>query len=313
MKNETEPQIAESKNVSEQAEKKHSIEKTPLYRAQNAERYRRQELIKEIQLLTGNRLICYVSSSDASIERDDVLGFVDLLHNVGDGKNVDLLIQTGGGDPDAAEKIICLIRSVTKTANFRVVVPDMAKSAGTLIAIGADKIVMSDSSELGPIDPQALMQDNKGNYAWHPVQSYLDAFDELTTLVNSDPEDMASRLLLAQLDPTKRKLYQAVMKRTRELAEKLLKDWMLANPKEGVAYTKVASLLMETKTFPSHSQVVGYKEALSMNLSVEYLERESNEWKLYWELYCLQRIALKGHGKLFESDYASILVADSIV
>ena len=185
--------------------------KTPHYQALNAERYHRQELIRNIQNMTKNRLISYVTNSHANLERDDVLGFVDLLHNISENENVDLIVQTPGGDPDAAEKIISLIRKIVGKAQFRVIVPDMAKSAGTLIALGADRIVMSDTSELGPIDPQTIMQDGHGNYQWLPIQSYLDAYKELSDNVNKNPDDHASRLLLSRLDPAKKITYEALM------------------------------------------------------------------------------------------------------
>ena len=65
------------------------------------------------------------------------------------------------------------------TGRLRVIVPDFAKSAGTLIALAADKIVMSDSSELGPIDPQFLKKDGDGNARWLSVLSYLKAYENL--------------------------------------------------------------------------------------------------------------------------------------
>src|SRR5579863_5437217 len=129
--------------------------KTPMYEAQNAERYLRQARIKEMQKAANSRLLCYVAGAGAGITRDDVLGIGEMLHNVPRGSNIDFLLHTGGGDIDAAEKIVSMLRAaVGKEGRFRVVVPDFAKSAGTLIALAADKILMSDSSELGPIDPQ---------------------------------------------------------------------------------------------------------------------------------------------------------------
>src|SRR2546430_3481130 len=85
--------------------------KTPMYEAIHAGRYQRQAVIRTIEQRTGRYLICYVSGAAASIDRDDTLGFVELLHNVPKGKNVDLMLHTGGGDIDAAEKLITLVRT----------------------------------------------------------------------------------------------------------------------------------------------------------------------------------------------------------
>ena len=128
--------------------------KTPAFQAMHALRYRRQDLIGEIEKLTGHKLICYLGGHHGEISRDDAVFFGDLLHNIPSDHPVDLLLQTPGGDIDAAEKLISMVRNRVGSARLRVIVPDYAKSAGTLIALGADVVMMSDSSELGPIDPQ---------------------------------------------------------------------------------------------------------------------------------------------------------------
>jgi hypothetical protein len=126
--------------------------KTPFYQAIHAPRYLRQAIIKRIQERAQCRLICYVCGGMSAIDRDDAVGFVDLLHNVVDGVDLDLLLHTGGGDIDAAEKLITMVRTKVGNARLRVVVPDYAKSAGTLMVLGADSVVMSDTSELGGLD-----------------------------------------------------------------------------------------------------------------------------------------------------------------
>ena len=51
-------------------------------------------------------------------------------------KQLFIILNTGGGDPDAAEKIVNVFRNEFK-AGVEVIIPDYAKSAGTLISIGA--------------------------------------------------------------------------------------------------------------------------------------------------------------------------------
>src|SRR5579884_2327206 len=83
-----------------------STTKTPMFAATHAARYHRQELIRQIDACTHHHLICYVTGNDCSIQLDDTLGFVDLLHNIPRGDSIDLLLHTLGGDIDAAEKLI---------------------------------------------------------------------------------------------------------------------------------------------------------------------------------------------------------------
>jgi ATP-dependent protease ClpP protease subunit len=281
--------------------------KTPLFQALHAERYQRQAIITKIQERTGRWLICYVSGPDCAIDRDDTVPFVDLLHNVPPSQDLDLLLHTGGGDIDAAEKLISMVRNKVGAATLRVIVPDFAKSAGTLMVLGADSVVMSDTSELGPIDPQIILADGNGNRIRHSVQSYLDAYDEHTATLKSEPNNMAAQIMLNKLDPATVKLFQAVKDRARKFAEDQLKRGMFRN---GGNWSLAAGELLDTKRWQSHAQMISYEDARDpkIGLNVEYLDPKSDEWQEYWQLYCLQRLAVRDRQKLFESDYASLLI-----
>lgn len=69
--------------------------KTPLFQAIHALRYQRQAMIRQIETATGRHLICYIAGISASVERDDIVGFVDLLHNLSASSYADLLLHTG--------------------------------------------------------------------------------------------------------------------------------------------------------------------------------------------------------------------------
>lgn len=281
--------------------------KTPFFQAINAERYQRQAIIKKLQERSGRRLICYVCASGCGIDRDDTVPFVDLLHNVPPGEDLDLLLHTGGGDIDAAEKLISMVRTRVAAGLLRVVVPDFAKSAGTLMVLGADFVVMSDTSELGPIDPQIIVADGNGNRIRRPVQSYLDAYDEHTAKLEKEPGNVAAQIMLGKLDPSTVKLFQAVQSRARQFAEIQLKRGMF---RKGGNWSQAASELLDTKRWQSHAQMISWEDAQDprIGLKVEYLNPKSDEWQEYWQLYCLQRLAVRDRQKLFESDYASLII-----
>ena len=281
--------------------------KTPLFQAIHAQRYQRQAIVKKIEKRSGNLLLCYIAGPSASIDRDDTVPFVDLLHNVPPGQNLDLLLHTGGGDIDAAEKLISMLRNKVGTAKLRVIVPDYAKSAGTLIALGADAVVMSDTSELGPIDPQIVLGDGNGNRIAHSVQSYLDAYDEHTATLKTEPNNTAAQIMLGKLDPATVKLFRAVQSRARQFAEDQLKRGMFRN---GGNWSQAAAELIDTKRWQSHGQMISWADAQDprIGLNVEYLDPQSEEWQEYWQLYCLQRLTVGDRQKLYESDYASLVI-----
>ena len=195
-----------------------------------------------------------------------------------------------------------MLRSHVGTADLRVIVPDFAKSAGTLMVLGGDRVVMSDMSELGPIDPQIFLFDK-----WQAVQNYLDAYDEHAETLTTDPENVAARIMLGKLDPAILKLCEAAVDRARQAAEKLLMRGMFRN---GGNFTRTTKELLDTARWLSHGQMISWEDARDpqIGLVVEYCEYHSEEWQDYWRLYCLQRLAVRNRQKLYESDYASLVI-----
>ena len=275
--------------------------KTPMYEAIHAPRYHRQALIKSIEGESGSRLICYVSGRGAVIDRDDTAGFMELLHNIQPEENVDLLLHTRGGDVDAAEKLMVLVQATVGAGRFRVVIPDFAKSAGTLMILGADIFIMSDSSELGTIDPQIWTDDGRGNVICHSVLSYLDAFKIQSDALKKNPEDPVARLMLSKLDPTTLRHYEAIRARARSFAESQLK-------RKGRNFSEITSALMDLGRWPSHGQMIKWQDVRDLGLPVDYVAPRSERWQAYWRLYCLLRMAVKDRQNIFESSFASLVL-----
>ncbi len=169
-----------------------------------------------------------------------------------------------------------------------------------------DSVVMSDMSELGPIDPQMRISG-----IWQPAQNYLDAFETHARTLRNHPNDKAAQLMLDKLDPAALKLCEGAVARARQAAESLLKQGMFRN---GGNWSRTASELLDTKRWRSHGQMISWEDANHpevLGLSVEHLPQESEVWQYYWQLYCLQRLALAEGQKLYESDYASLIIGPS--
>lgn len=281
-------------------------QKTPMFHAVHHARYERQALINRIQEERSTTLICFLTGERSMITREDTLGFGDLLDGLPRDEPIDLLLHTYGGDIDAAEKLITMVDNVAGSAPLRVIVPDCAKSAGTLMALGANKIAMSDSSELGPIDPQVPWRDAAGNVFEHSVNTYLDAYKKYKEALAENPEDQVARMMLDKLEPATIELFKNLHMRARKLAEKLLAERML----KGGAWSAVAPQLMDTKRWYTHGQVIHAKAAKEIGLEVEFIASDSEQWRRIWQLYCLQRMAVGPHARLFESDWVSLPISD---
>ena len=126
---------------------------------------KRQALIRSIEAeLTAhynapNRMIAYVARfghPHAAIATSDIVGFETLLSGLSGAEQLNVLLHSPGGDGTVIEKLVEMCRGHLDgdQRKLRVIVPNIAKSAATVFALGADQIVMGYCSELGPIDPQ---------------------------------------------------------------------------------------------------------------------------------------------------------------
>jgi len=89
------------------------------------------------------------------INYPDLVRIKDQLSNLR-GDKLDLILETPGGAGEVAEDMVKLLRQ--KYAEVAIIVPGTAKSAGTIIAMSGDEILMNPSSSLGPIDAQISWQ-----------------------------------------------------------------------------------------------------------------------------------------------------------
>jgi ATP-dependent protease ClpP protease subunit len=279
---------------------------TPLYYALEQPRYGRQSLIRAIEQRTGRRLIAYVGAPGTSIASMDIPPFVDILHDVEAGSDLDLLLHTPGGDVDQAERIVLLCRKRVGSGAFRVVVPDSAKSAGTLIAIAADTIVMGEPSELGPIDPQVTITTANGEPMHRPAQSFLDGLEEI---ISSAEDELPAAYfpLLDKLDPALIDFCRKALLRSEQFAETFLTRYMLKD--DPAKARAVAHELNDVKRHLSHGAVIDATRAIDMGLNVDLLPHDDDLWQAYWRLYCEMRLAWTGPGsRLYEGRKASLLV-----
>ena len=137
--------------------------------------------LREIGRLRGNRHVIFYSSAflqkpqapadHLQITHEDVNAFMSVMFGMTWSKNLTLLLHTPGGVANAAETIVAYLRS--KFTDIEVIVPTYAMSAGTMISLAANRIVMGRQSQLGPIDPQFVM----GQRA-QSARAVVDQFEE---------------------------------------------------------------------------------------------------------------------------------------
>lgn len=115
----------------------------------------RKALLAKIEGARKSRALLYVTGDrqgQETIIHPEVLDhFVDHLDSIGVTERISLILYTRGGDGMAAWSLLNLIRMFCD--DLEVIVPMKAHSAGTMMAIGADNIIMTKQATLSPIDP----------------------------------------------------------------------------------------------------------------------------------------------------------------
>jgi len=120
----------------------------------------RQTLYRELERDRHSKVLLYVTGDrpgfETLISREVIDLFVHHLDTIGPVKKITLILYSSGGDVSAAWAIANLLRIFAD--DLEVIVPAKALSAGTLIALGADRILMTKQATLGPIDPRSCLQ-----------------------------------------------------------------------------------------------------------------------------------------------------------
>lgn len=275
----------------------------------------RQELIKTLQgRREDTKVITYFSKYGhpaAMINPDDTKPIDDLLRSIGHTKNLELIIHSSGGLPENARKIVKMCRAYCD--NFTVVVPDAAKSAATIIALGSNKIIMGNTSELGPIDPQFIIPVPTPQgiiQQIRPAWAIAKGFEE--TIKDAVGEDGKIKVayipILNNIDISLVKEAKAAIENAKKIAENFLEEGMLKS--DQVKAKKTAEDLAYAEKYTLHAHLIDWKEARDLlgEKNVIYSEPDNEEWKLYWEIYVRSVVFLENPAlvKLFESENNSI-------
>lgn len=118
----------------------------------------RKKLIQIIEEKRNSKVIAYITSDRPNLETPIAGDVVSLIHDhilalkESDRPKLDLIIYSRGGQSDVPWSIVSMFREYTQDGSFNVLIPYRAHSAATVIAMGADEIVMTKKAELGPID-----------------------------------------------------------------------------------------------------------------------------------------------------------------
>src|SRR2546430_2367632 len=141
----------------------------------------RKPLLKKIADLRNGRAVVsfFISFGyELPLSHQDADMIEEVLTDADTSKGVTLILDAPGGDGLAAERIIQICRQYSKK-DFETIVPARAKSAATMVCLGSDRILMSPTSELGPIDPQEPMKLHGDRWEWVAAYHAIKTYDNL--------------------------------------------------------------------------------------------------------------------------------------
>jgi hypothetical protein len=249
------------------------------------------DVVRALEKERGSRIWCVVHVSHIGhICLPTMRSVLESRDGVGTGEIVEILIHSGGGHPDIAYRVMKFLRGRFKRVN--VIVPVSAKSAATIMCLGADKVYLGELADLGPIDIQINDPVEHGDDSFSP----LDEFKSLEFLREQATEWMhyyatvMSRMygmsikdalkdavplvtalmqpILSQIDPIEMGGYRRAIAIGEEYARRMLA--LTRNP-------HAEDIIEKTVWgYPSHDFCIDYGEALELGLPVEHLDRNQD-------------------------------------
>ena len=273
--------------------------RSPLYEAHHASRYERQKLIRDYQETYQCRLVVVADI----LLPDSVTLFEETLYDADRDQDLHVMLATPGGDGETAIRLVRQAQSRCK--ELTVIVPDQAKSAGTLFVLGADHIYMGPTSDLGPVDPQFLLADGSLGAARAIIAAVEDAEGRIQANPQTYPLHAA---LLADVSALMVQQARGALARTTDQVTEALSSVRRRGPKDvkDLATKLHGPLIGDTQ---SHRTTISAEDAKGFGLPVTEAAHDEPQWRSLWRLWMKYKIL--GEEKVYESESASVLIPHS--
>lgn len=238
----------------------------------------RAKYLEELHKHTGRNVLVYYSGwlqkpniqdpALLSIHDSDKTGFMTCSSGIDRAKGLDLILHTPGGDVAATESIVEYLHSLYD-GNIRAIVPQMAMSGGTLIALSCKQIIMGRQSSLGPVDPQI---------GGMPAQGILEEFSKAAQDIKANPETIPLwQPIINKYWPTLITSCQHAINWSDQLLRGFLSDGMFSDDEEDVRdqkINKIAGMLGQQSTSKSHNRHISKESAKELGLVIVDLEED---------------------------------------
>lgn len=245
----------------------------------------RKGCYEEIEKYRGRPLLVYATKflegvpqgAPNSIDLSDVDGFTDLINSVKGNNEVDVLLHSPGGRPDATERLVGLLRVSFQEVNF--LIPHSAYSAATMLALSGNHIILHPSATLGPIDPQIN---------GIPARSIKRGFEKAKEKIAEEgPETLPAYIpLIEKYSLDLLELCDDSEKLSKELVSTWLKKYMFNGEKNaGRKISKAVKYFSDYDKHLIHSRPLSFEKLSEFGLKIELADETLQD--LLWEAYIL--------------------------
>lgn len=251
----------------------------------------RRNYLKKLSDYTGRNTIVYYSGwlqknvPGTEVNDSDKTGLMTVVNKLDRSKGLDLILHTPGGLTAATESVVDYLHSMFGN-DIRAIVPQLAMSAGTMIACSCKSILMGKQSNLGPIDPQL------GSIPAHGiVEEFKRAYSEIKTAqINAlshpgDPGAVAeANTKIALWQPIVAKYSPALIgecEKNIEWSESMVKEWLgrnMLSDLEPAEMERVRGNIMtelaDHTVSKSHGRHIPMQKCIDIGLKIEKLEED---------------------------------------
>lgn len=236
----------------------------------------RRKYMKTLHEHTGRNVIAYYSGflskpeiQGLEINDEDKNGFMTSVHRMQRSRGLDLILHTPGGRIGATQSIVNYLHKMFGN-DIRAIVPQIAMSAGTMIACSCRTILMGTHSNLGPIDPQI-----RDIPAYGVIQEFRRAYRE----VKKEPSKaLLWQTIIGQYRPTFLSQCENSIRWSNDFVGEQLETVMFAGQTDAADKARmVVKFLTDYTGNKTHDRHIHFEECEQMGLVVEALEKDGNE------------------------------------
>lgn len=262
----------------------------------------RRRYLSALQQLTRRNVIIYYSGwlqkpnlAGVEVNDADKNGFMSVIYQLDRSIGLDLVLHTPGGDPAATESLVNYLHSMFGT-DIRAIVPQLALSAGTMLACACKEIIMGKHSSLGPIDPQ---------FGGTPAHGILEEFSRAKQEIQSNPAIIPVwQPIIAKYSPTLIGECEKAIAWCNEMTRSWLINGMLSNTDDADETTRrVVEELADHSVTKSHARHLSAEHCKSIGLKVVALEEDDalQEAVLSLHYSCIHSLGSTTAFKLIEN------------